>query len=180
MKVTRKELDRHIKVAVKGMLKEYGYKMRSSMLYKKSGDYFISILFVATDINNNEINAVGKVKPYFLDDVFWDVFQMSENMDEPMSLRANGAFTVKGLQVCNQHKEIESYDEVEGYVKELLRECTEEIKAVISQYGTEFRKFISYSKNIKKTVLYNSKLVEMLLEIKEKNYVVAKNLAGMK
>lgn len=177
MKVTRKELDKHIKIAVKGMLKEYGYKMRSSMLYKKSDNYFISILLVATGINNNEINAVAKVKPYFLDDVFWEVFQMSENMDQPMSLRANGAFTVKGLQVYNQHKVIECYDEVEGYVKELLRECTEKVEAVISQYGTDFRKFISYSRRIKKPGLYNPQLAEMLLEIQEKNYLFAKNLA---
>lgn len=177
MKVTRKELDKHIKIAVKDTMKEYGYKIRGSMLYKKSGDYFISILLVATGINNNLINAIGNVKPYFLDDIFWEVFQMPENSEEPMSLRANGAFTVKGLQVYNQHKEIESYDDVEGYVKELMRECDAVIDAVISQVGTDFRKFISYSKGITKPGLYKPELAEMLLEIKEKNYQAARKLA---
>jgi len=178
VKITRRELDKHIKVTTKDIIKKYGYKMRGSVLYKKSGDYFISILLVATGVNNNLINARGNVKPYFLDDVFWEVFKMPENLKEPIGLRANGAFTIKGLQVYNQHKKVECYEDVKGYVEELLKECDSEIEAVINKGGSNFRKFIDYSKSVENPGLYKPELAEMLLDIKEKNYQVAKKLAS--
>lgn len=177
MKITRKELDKHIKLAVKGIMKEYGYRMRGSVLYKKSGDYFISILLVSSGINNNLITARGSVKPYFFDDIFWEVFQMSENLNEPLGLRANGAFVVKGLQVYNQHKEVASYECVEKYVEELLKDCDTEIETVINEVGNDFRKFICYSKNVEKPGLYKPALAEMLCDIKEQNYQAARKLA---
>jgi len=177
VKITRKELNKHIKVATKDMVKKYGYKTRGYVLYKKSGDYFISIILVATGVNNNLINASGNVKPYFLDDIFWEVFQMSENLKEPIGLRANGAFTIKGLQVYDQHREIDNYDDVEGYVAELLKECDSEIEAVVNKADNDFRKFIDYSRSVETPGLYKPELAEMLLDIKEENYQAARELA---
>ena len=177
MKITRKELDKHINVFIKGMAKKYGYKMRGGVLYKKSGEYFVSILIVATGVNNNLINAIGSIKPYFLDDIFWEVFQMPENIEAPIGLRANGAFTVKGLHVYNQYREIEDYADVKEDVEELLRSCDSKIEEIINKEGSDFRKFIQYSGSVKKPGLYKPTLAEMLLYIKEKNYQKAKKLA---
>lgn len=177
MKITRKELDKNIKIAIKGEVKKYGYKTRGNVLYKKSDGYFISILLAATGINNNLINVRGTVKPYFFDDIFWTVFQMQENLKQPMGLRADGAFSVRGLQIYNQYKEVEDYNDVEGYVETLLEKCDAEIMKVINEVGDDFRKFIDYSKDVEDPGLYEYILSEMLLEIKEGNYLEARNLA---
>lgn len=177
MKITRKELDKHINAFIKDMAKEYGYKMRGGVLYKKSGEYFVSILIVATGVNNNLINAIGRVKPYFIDDTFWEVFQMPENIKAPVGLRANGAFTVQGLHVYNQYREIEDYADVKGNVEELLRLCDSKVEEIINEEGNDFRKFIHYSRSVKNPGLYKPALAEMLFDIKEKNYQNAKKLA---
>lgn len=177
MKITRKELGENINIALKGLIKKYGYKKRSNILYKKCDDYFIIISISATGVNNDLINVRGGVKPYFMDDVFWEVFQMPENLKAPIGLRANGAFTVKELQVYNQSKEIANYSEVEGYTEELLKECNVEVRKIISKAGSDFKRFIEYSKSVDKQGMYKPALAEMLFDIKEKRYLAAKKLA---
>ena len=177
MKITRKELDKNIKIALKSQVKKYRYKTRGNVLFKKSDDYFISILFAATGVNNNLINVRGTVKPYFFDDIFWTVFQMQENLNQPMGLRADGAFAVRGLQIFNQYKEIEDYNGVEEYVGKLLDMCDVEIMNVINEVGNNFRKFINCSKEVEDPGLYDYVLGEMLVYIKEENYLKARNLA---
>lgn len=177
MKITRKELNKNIKIAIKNQIKKYGYRTRGNVLYKKSDNYFISILLAATGINNNLINIRGTIKPYFFDDIFWTVFEMQENINQPMGLRADGAFAVRGLQICNQYKEVEDYSDVEEYVRKLLEECNAEIMKVINEVGDDFKKFINYSKDIEDPGLYEYVLSKMLLDIKEGNYLGARDLA---
>lgn len=177
MKITRKELGEHINTALIDLTKKYDYKKRNNVLYKKYDDYFITILISATGINNDLINVRGNVKPYFMDDVFWEVFQMPENSKSPIGLRANGAFAVKGLQIYNQNKKIANYSEVERGAEELLKECDAEIKRLISKMGSNFKIFIEYSKSLDKQGMYKPALAEMLLNIKEEKYLAAKKLA---
>lgn len=177
MKITRKELDRNIKMSVKKIKKLYGYSTRDLVLYKKNSEYFFSVLIFSTGVNNNLINARGNLKPYFSDDIFWDVFQMSENSNKPVGLRADGAFSIRGLEVYNEYKQIDDYANVEGYVEELLEQCDTKLLGIANEYGSEFKKFIDYSKTVKNPGLYNHALVEMLFYIKEHEYIKAKNLA---
>ena len=37
---------------------------------------------------------MARVKPFIMDDIFWAVFHMKENSQQPIGLRADGAFTV--------------------------------------------------------------------------------------
>ncbi len=39
------------------------------------------------------------VKPYFIDDLWWDIFEMPENKQAPKSLRGNGAFAVSDVKL---------------------------------------------------------------------------------
>ena len=177
MKLKRKELDKHISDAVKERLKKYGYKRRNINLFKKQGDYFVTIVIFATGMDNNMIQVWGEVKPYIFDDIFWKVFQMEENLEQPMGLRANGAFTVRGLEIYDQYQEVQSYDEVEGYVDEMLRNCDEAIMALINRIGSDFHAFLEYSKGVGQPGLYDYALCKMLLDIKEENYQDARDLA---
>lgn len=52
---------------------------------------------------------------------------MQENLKEPIGLQVNGAFSVRGLEIFNQYKEVQNYDDVEEYVEEILQKCDAEI-----------------------------------------------------
>lgn len=177
MKISRKELDKNIKRVLKNIVKGYGYKTRGNVLYKKYKDYFISILISSTGQNNNLINIRGNIKPYFMDDIFWDIFKMEDNIKAPMGLRADGAFTVRSLQIFNENREVADYQEVENYVKELLLECDKYIIKIIEELGEDLWKFIAYSHEQANPGLFKYALAKMLLDIREKNYQEAYNTA---
>lgn len=177
MKIKKKELDNYIKVTVKEIKKQYGYQTRGQSLFKKEGDYFISNLIFATGIDQNLISVRGRVKPYFFDDIFWEVFHMAENSEQPMGLRANGAFAVWGLEIYNKEVKVGDYDEVRTYVSEMLRKCDAEIIDFIHKTGSDFKAFVDFSKTIVGPDIYDVALGEMLVNIKEKNYQEAKNIA---
>lgn len=147
------------------------------LLYKKNNEYLFVVSIFSTGVNNNLINIRGTIKPFFLDDVFWDVFKMAENSRKPIGLRANGAFSIRGLEVCNEYIQICDYESVEKYVEELLVQCDTELLRIENKYSCDFMKFIEYSKTVKKPGLYNHTLVEMLFYIKEHNYKKARNMA---
>lgn len=177
MKLKRKELDKYISDAVKERLKKYGYKRRNINLFKKQGDYFVTIFIFATGMDNNRIQVWGEVKPYIFDDIFWKVFQMEENLEQPLGLRANGAFTVRSLKMYEQSQEVQSYDEVEEYVEEMLQNCNEAIMELLNRIGSDFHAFLEYSKGVEQPGLYDYALCKMLLDIKEENYQDARDLA---
>lgn len=102
---------------------------------------------------------------------------MPENSKAPMSLRAEGAFTVKGLQIYNQSKVVSSYVEVAGCVAALLKKCEIELDEFFDKIGADFEEFVSYSKTVEKPGLYKPELADMLLKIKEENYQEANKIA---
>ncbi|MEG0366529.1 MAG: hypothetical protein RR585_06820 [Coprobacillus sp.] len=177
MKITRKELDKEINNSLKTIMKKYGYKKRSCVLFKKRGNYFITILIAATGINNNKICIREGIKPYFIDDLFWKVFHMPENSNEPMGLRANGAFAVNCLEINVQHREVSQYDEVYNFVDELVNNANAEIEALLDNLGEDVQAFRKYSLSVDKAGLYDPVLSEMLFRINDEDYTSARELA---
>ena len=175
MKITRKELGKYVAEALKKHFKSYGYRKRSFMLYKRISEYFVSVMISESGINNNLVSIKADIKPYCIDDLFWEVFECPENSKEADSLRAIGAFTVRGMPIYEDNREITDYAEVEGFVAELLKKCDERVDTLIQSIGNDFRAFLACSAD--KAGWYNPVLVEMLLDIQEGNYVSAKKLA---
>lgn len=52
----------------------------------------------ATGLENDIVRIRGYVKPYITDDIFGEVFNMESNSNEPIGLRANGAYKVDGFE----------------------------------------------------------------------------------
>ena len=117
MKITRKEIEKYINETQKVERKKYGYKKRGHIIFKKYREYFLSIRAYATGFNNDELIVFGEVKPYYFDDVFWEVFKMSENSSEPMGLRANDAY---GEDVCEIDVSDLSIDETINLVVDVI------------------------------------------------------------
>ncbi|MBP5769685.1 MAG: sel1 repeat family protein [Fibrobacter sp.] len=74
--------------------KKYGWKQSSFINWKVEDGYYFYLV---------HLNCYGEatlyVKPLYIDDLWWDVFEMSSNKKAPMSLRGNGTFSLDGVKI---------------------------------------------------------------------------------
>ena len=82
------------KYHVKSNDKKFGWKQSSFINWKVEGGYYFYLEHL-----NCYSEATLYVKPLYIDDLWWDVFEMSSNKKEPMSLRGNGAFALDGVRI---------------------------------------------------------------------------------
>ncbi|MFV0393152.1 MAG: hypothetical protein ACK5LC_01965 [Coprobacillaceae bacterium] len=176
MKVNKKFLDKELQNAIKPIVKEYKLKSRGITLFKEIDDYFIYITISISGMKKEKIAITGYIKPFIIDDLFWKVFNMSNNSNEPISLRANGAFKIDGLTVFSKNIEYEEIENIPNLSKELLRECYNKIVDLTNKFSN-VNEFLVYSEKVEKKVLYDYNLVKMLLLINEEKYVEAKGIA---
>ena len=173
-KQLKKELNQSVRVAAKRLK----LKSRSERFFDKAGDYLVKYMI---DINfpDNKFRLIIRpyIKPYIFDDIFWEVFDMASNSQEPMSLRAVGAFTVDSLslpyRMVKEDWTMEGLDleKVESKVFEVLSEVHEEVVKLINSFPT-FEDFYAYTvKNGPSLVGYD--LIGMLLMIHREQYAEA-------
>ena len=177
MKITRKEIEKYINETQKVERKKYGYKKRGHIIFKKYREYFLSIRAYATGFNNDELIVFGEVKPYYFDDVFWEVFKMSENSSEPMGLRANGAFSIWSFELLEDRRTINDYAEVTPYVIDKISEYNKKLCEAVDGFDEDSKNFIDYVDAIENTGMYDKALGKMLYYIKNKQYDKAMELA---
>lgn len=170
-----KDIEKQISDSLKIYAKQFGYKKISFFTYKKYKEYFIRILF---NNSNSEIWGTGEVKPYFIDDVFWDVFDMSSNKNEPMSLRANGAFALSGIKVINKRVNVnDSLDEVNEIVKTIFKEVDEKCIKFIDKLGDDVDNYIVIAEKSEGGFNFDINLRKMLFYIKNNSFEKAMDLA---
>ena len=146
-----KQLEKDLKQAVRNAAKRLKFKSRSKNVFDKVGDYFVHYMI---DINfpDNKFRLIIRpyIKPYIFDDIFWEVFDMASNSQEPMSLRAVGAFTVDTFtlptKIAEENWTMEELDleKVETKVLEVLSETHEEVLKLIDGFLT-FEDFYAYA-----------------------------------
>ena len=76
--------------------KKYGWKQHSFINWKVEGGYYFYLRHL-----NCYSEATLYVKPLYIDDLWWDIFEISSNKKAPMSLRGNGTFSLDGVQILN-------------------------------------------------------------------------------
>ena len=145
-----KQLEKELKQAVRNTAKRLKFKSRSKNVFDKVGDYFVHYMI---DINfpDNKFRLIIRpyIKPYTIDDIFWEVFDMASNSQAPMSLRAVGAFTVDTFtlptKIAEEDWTMEDLDleKVETKVLEVLSETHEEVLKLISSFS-DFEDFYTY------------------------------------
>lgn len=86
-KVHRCQLDKAIKQKAKG----YGYKYAYGFLFSQIRENFTFITCRLTDAG--EVRGYIHIKKMSYDNLFWDIMNMPDNRLQPLSFRANGAFT---------------------------------------------------------------------------------------
>ena len=177
-----KQLKKELKKVQRNAAKKVQLKSRDWAYFNKVGDYLVSYM-IDIDFPDNEFRLIIRpyIKPYIIDDIFWEVFDMASNSQEPMSLRAVGAFTVHDLslpyKVVREDWTMENLDleKVEVKVFEGLSEAHEEVKKLISGFAS-FEDFYAYTvENGPRIAGYD--LIEMLLMIHREQYQEALQMA---
>lgn len=177
-----KELKKELKKVQGKVAKKLQLKSRDWAYFKKVGNYFIiHRIGIGFQTGSFAMNVKTQVKPYIIDDIFWEVFDMASNSQEPMSLRAVGAFTVEGLslpdKVAKEDWKMEDLDleKVESKVFEVLSEAHEEALKIITSFS-DFEDFYAYTvENGPSLVGYD--LIGMLLMIHREQYAEALQMA---
>ena len=175
-KQLKKELNQSVRVAAKRLK----LKSRSERFFDKVGDYLVKYMIdIKFPDNQFSITIQPSIKPYIIDDIFWEVFDMASNSQEPMSLRAVGAFTVDSVslsyKIVKEDWTMEDLDleKVESKVFEVLSEVHEEVLKLINSFSS-FEDFYAVE-NGPSLVGYD--LIGMLLMIHREQYADALQMA---
>ena len=177
-----KELKKELKKVQGKVAKKLQLKSRDWAYFKKVGNYFIiHRIGIGFQTGSFAMNVKTQVKPYIIDDIFWEVFDMASNSQEPMSLRAVGAFTVEGLslpdKVAKENWTMENLDleKVETKVFKVLSEAHEEALKLTTSFS-DFEDFYAYTvENGPSLAGYD--LIGMLLMIHCEQYADALQMA---
>ena len=125
---------KELKTALPKILKEeissYKIKKRAYMLYGVNGDMFFTCHINVSAVDNVCLCTVREqIKPIWLDDLNWKLLGMESNSKQPLSLRAVGAFSVLGVNLCFEKKELHTWS-------------ADELRLVVSEYVAHFNKSI--------------------------------------
>lgn len=177
-----KQLNKELKQSIRSAAKRLKLKSRSERFFDKVGDYLVKYMI---DINfpDNKFRLIIRpyIKPYIFDDIFWEVFDMASNSQEPMSLRAVGAFTVDTFtlptKIAEEDWTMEDLDleKVETKVFEVLSETHEEVSKLINSFST-FEDFYTYVVENASNPAHHD-LMGMLLMIHREQYAEALQMA---
>ena len=177
-----KQLKKELKKVQRNAAKKVQLKSRDWAYFNKVGDYLVSYR-ININFPDNKFRVIVSpyIKPYIIDDIFWEVFDMASNSQEPMSLRAVGAFTVDKFslpdKIATEGWTIEdlNLEKVETKVFEVLSETHEEVLKLIDGFLT-FEDFYAYAvENSPNPAGYD--LMGMLLMIHREQYAEALQMA---
>lgn len=173
-----KQLKKELKKVQRNAAKKLQLKSRDWAYFNKVGDYLVSYM-ININFPDNKFRVIVSpyIKPYIIDDIFWEVFDMASNSQAPMSLRAVGAFTVDKFslpdKIATEDWAMEDLDleKVESKILEVLSETHEEVLKLIDGF-LNFEDFYAYAvENSPNPARHD--LMGMLLMIHREQYVEA-------
>lgn len=173
---SKKELSQLLNNSIKAEKKAERLQSRGQFLFKKEGEYFITIIVLLSGRKNEKIKVVGSIKPYVFDDIFWKVLNMPDNCDAPIGLRANGAFKFNGLVVFSELIDYNSAEELPELASSLLHKCYGQLVDIIKDLNS-VDDFLALAKGIEKRGLFDYNLAYMISLIANKKYNEAKAVA---
>ena len=77
----------------KQVAKKFGWKQSGYLNWRIDSDYYFSLCHLVSE------QVELSVKPYFIDDLWWDIFELPECKQAPKSIRGNGSFAVPGIDI---------------------------------------------------------------------------------
>ncbi|MBP5482375.1 MAG: hypothetical protein J6Y22_11575 [Paludibacteraceae bacterium] len=136
------ELDKKDTSIRKNVAKKFGWKQSSYINWKVKAGYYFYLEHL-----NCYSEATLYVKPLYIDDLWWDVFEMSSNKKAPMSLRGNGTFSLDGVKILKTPDLFDIRAEESEYELEKIQKYSDEVVEkiwdnVFQQFDDEIQRFL--------------------------------------
>lgn len=170
------EQEKTILTNIKQEAKKQDFKVISNCIYKVVGDYFAyAVFWVQCNADKWTLSLRMNIKAYTYDDLFWEIFEMPENINAKDSLRANGAFVCPPFQWIEKSYEVSTLELMQRDIASAINDYQNEIYKLVELIKLEsgdFNSFILSQKNIS-----DEKLLKMIANISKNDYSVAKEIA---
>lgn len=138
----RKDTEKIFFKGIKPLSKKYGFKSTRSFVYKVENGFFfhafLSLNNIAIDNNYLEFYISLQVKPFEIDELYWELFDLEENKSQPLSFRANGCFVIQGPTLLERENITSNFIPNEENVLKILETGLELIKSKIDQFLTTY------------------------------------------
>lgn len=131
----RRELQKAIeKDYLRPISKSHGYKMIGGIPYIVHNDWLYTIL---VSNSHNSIRIVIEVKPVIIDEVFWTVFEMKEEVSKkPFSFHVNAAFAPRSFWLEEWKIPVMAIEEIEPVLEKAFVDIDEKIAVYCEQIRT--------------------------------------------
>lgn len=144
-----KEMNKYLENKAKEVFKTYNLKKKDYMFYFSKNNMFYSIMF---SMSNNTIKVYFYAKPLWVDDILWDILDMSSNKTAPISLRSVGAFTINS-QIKIKEYNVENEKEINNIVNGSFNDLLELSNIYDEDYYLSYYTNISYQKEMIYTIV---------------------------
>ncbi|MBO6219435.1 MAG: hypothetical protein J6N81_07675 [Treponema sp.] len=122
-----KEKEKEYKELIKQVGKKFGMGHKQCDLFFVHKEYFVDILY-DFHVEQNNIMYSATIKYLDYDDILWDILDMPDNKNEPLSLRAYGAFSAYGLKLVPPYKFVSLGDNPEYVISKTLSDVKQMVE----------------------------------------------------
>ena len=158
-----RKLNQDLPKLLSNNIRPYKLKKRDFMVWGKNKDIYSSLLIGVKELNGHcYCFSTEWIKPLWIDDLLWDMIDMSENKSQPLSLRCIGAFAIHGATA------FEGQQELFEWSKEELEKCV--ISYIAHFNDTVNNSNMEYYYSVLDPNAYHGEVQEILLLIYNSEY----------
>lgn len=123
--MTDKEYNKKIADVRRSVSRKYGFRQSSYVNFKIESGYFFCLYFMAGDVRLT-------VKPMYADDLWWNIWDASDNKKEPLSLRGTGAYSLSGqILTSDEITKVADKGELTSIIDGMFKNATDAISKFI-------------------------------------------------
>lgn len=123
--MTDKEYNKMIADVRRSVSRKYGFRQSSYVNFKVDSGYFFCLYFLTGDVRLT-------VKPMYADDLWWNIWDASDNKNEPLSLRGTGAYSLSGqILTSDEITKVTDKGELTNIIDGIFKNATDAISKFI-------------------------------------------------
>lgn len=123
--MTDKEYNKMIADVRRSVSRKYGFRQSSYVNFKVESGYFFCLYFLTVDVRL-------AVKPMYADDLWWNIWDASDNKNEPLSLRGTGAYSLSGQTLTSDEiTKVADKGELTNIIDGMFKNATDAISKFI-------------------------------------------------
>jgi len=123
--MTDKEYNKMIADVRRSVSRKYGFRQSSYVNFKVESGYFFCLYFLTGDVRLT-------VKPMYADDLWWNIWDASDNKNEPLSLRGTGAYSLSGqILTSDEITKVADKGELTNIIDGMFKNATDAISKFI-------------------------------------------------